>query len=73
MTGRTTGHNIAILNLVILDELRPFDRLIEALIRGRPLHLKHLVFRTDKLLRIAVALKTPLHLEQLEQPTPLLT
>ena len=65
VTSRTTDQHVGRLNFVFLDELRAFDCLIEVF---RPIHLEDLVLWTDEILRIAMALETPFHLERVNLP-----
>src|SRR5689334_5344312 len=60
MTSRTARHHLLAANLVLFFQ---FDPLICVEVAILPLHVEDLRLRPNKLLRLAMACKTPFHLQ----------
>ena len=70
MTRAATDHRRGFLDFVLPNQIGAFDILMPGLIsalvpdRGRPVHREYFRLRPNKLLRIAVTLETPFHVQR---------
>ena len=69
MARAATRQNVNVAKLVFIHELRAFDILMPLVVvaltptRGRPFHIEHFLPRPNELLRVAVTLETPFHIQ----------
>ena len=65
MTSRTTGQNICFLNVILRLQIRSQRDLVLCAVPRSPFHVKDFLFRPQVVLRMAMTIKAPFHLQRL--------